>query len=59
MGKPTWISWTEYLQQHARYYEPLTLQPHDVSALLKYLREREQKDTRPNSMDRFDQVRIP
>jgi hypothetical protein len=39
MGKPTWVSWTEYLQQHSRHYEPLTLDPHDVAALLKHLRE--------------------
>jgi hypothetical protein len=59
MGKPTWVSWTEYLQHHSRHYEPLTLEPHDVAALLKYLRELEQKDARPRSMDRFDQCRIP
>lgn len=39
MSKPTWVSWIEYLQQHSRHYEPLTLEPHDVAGLLKYLRE--------------------
>lgn len=42
-GKPTWVSWTEYLQQHSRHYEPLTLEPHDVAGLLKRLRELEAK----------------
>jgi hypothetical protein len=58
-GKPNWVSWVEYLQQHSRHYEPLRLEPHDVAGLLKHLREIEQNDVRRDSMDRFDFCRIP
>jgi hypothetical protein len=42
-GKPTWVSWIEYLQQNTRHCEPLTLESHDVVGLLKHLNELERQ----------------
>jgi len=38
MSKPTWVSWTEYLQHNSSPPAPLTLEPHDVAGLLQHLR---------------------
>lgn len=54
MSKPTWVSWIEYLQQHSRHYEPLTLEPHDVAGLLKHLRDADAE--RHRWIDRIERV---